>query len=402
MTWIKRLALLCAAVAATAFVSPPTPALAFSKAELKKRIASALLHAGSSSGAFVSDLSTGEALYAVRADTARVPASNEKLYTTATALGRFGANARFATELLRSGSISSSGLLSGDLILRGGGDPTLSSDDISSLALATTRAGIKRISGAVVGDESQFDSRRGGPASGWGIDGYIGGSLSALALNRGSGDYKRPALASAAAFAKALGSYKIKLGAVTRTGAAPKTAQPITTVNSPTMSELIKMTNSPSDNFLAEMLIKDLGARFGIGGTTNAGAGVMRAFLKRFGITPQISDGSGLSRGNSTAPREVVALLTGMHKDPQHAAYENSLAVAGRSGTLAGRMNGSAAEGTCRGKTGTLSGVSALSGLCTAKNGHVIVFSMLMSGLSNGDAHSMQDKAVKAIAGYSG
>jgi D-alanyl-D-alanine carboxypeptidase/D-alanyl-D-alanine-endopeptidase (penicillin-binding protein 4) len=128
----------------------------------------------------------------------------------------------------------------------------------------------------------------------------------------------------------------------------------------------------------------------------------MRSYLKRFGIRPQISDGSGLSRGNRTSPRELVALLTAMHESPQRAAFEDSLAVAGRSGTLAGRMNGSAAEGACRGKTGTLSDVSGLSGLCTAKNGHVIVFSMLMNSVSPASARSLQDRAVKAIANLSG
>ena len=172
-------------------------------------------------------------------------------------------------------------------------------------------------------------------------------------------------------------------------------------LRSPTVSDLIAMTNIPSDNFLAEMLVKNLGARFGGAGTTSAGAGVMRSFLRRFGLAPQISDGSGLSRANRTSPREVVALLTAMHNDPQRAAFEDSLAVAGRSGTLAGRMNGSAAEGKCRGKTGTLSDVSALSGLCLTKSGHVIVFSILMNGVSPSSARSLQDSAVKAIANYS-
>jgi len=63
-------------------------------------------------------------------------------------------------------------------------------------------------------------------------------------------------------------------------------------------------------------------------------------------------------------------------------------------------MNVSAAEGACRGKTGTLSDVSGLSGLCNAKNGHVIAFSMLMNSVSPASARSLQDSAVKAIANY--
>ena len=402
MTWIKRLALFCAALAAVASVGPATPALALTKAAVQKRIASALLHSGASSGALVTDLTAQQLLYAARADLARVPASNEKLYTTATVLGRFGPSARLSTELLVSGTIDANGLLSGDLILRGGGDPTLSSADIDSLGRAVQRAGIEKVSGGVVGDESRFDKRRGGPASGWGVDSYIGGSLGGLVLNRGSGDYRNPGLAAASALSQELRSLKITRAVAARTGKAPTGAKRISLLRSPTVSDLIAMTNIPSDNFLAEMLVKNLGARFGGAGTTSAGAGVMRTFLRRFGLAPQISDGSGLSRANRTSPREVVALLSAMHNDPQHQAFENSLAVAGRSGTLAGRMNGSAAEGNCRGKTGTLSDVSGLSGLCLTKSGHVIVFSMLMNSVSPDRARSLQDSAVKAIANYSG
>ncbi|MBJ7342784.1 MAG: D-alanyl-D-alanine carboxypeptidase/D-alanyl-D-alanine-endopeptidase [Solirubrobacteraceae bacterium] len=401
MTSIKRFALLCAALAVVASVGPATPALALTKATVQKRIAAALLKSGASSGALVTDLTAGEPLYAARADLARVPASTEKLYTTATALGRFGPSARLSTELLTSGTIDANGLLSGDLILRGGGDPTFSSEDIDSLGRAVQRAGIEKLSGGVVGDESRFDKRRGGPASGWSADGYIGGSLGGLVLNRGSGDYANPGLAAANALSQELRSLKITRGVAARTGKAPSGAERISLLRSPTVSDLIAMTNIPSDNFLAEMLVKNLGARFGGAGTTPAGAGVIRSFLRRFGLAPQISDGSGLSRANRTSPREVVALLTAMHNDPQHQTFEDSLAVAGRSGTLAGRMNGSAAEGNCRGKTGTLSDVSGLSGLCLTESGHVIVFSILMNGVSPSSARTLQDSAVKAIANYS-
>ena len=402
MTWIKRFALLCAALAAVALAAPATPALALSKTEVQKRIASALLRAGSSSGALVTDLTTGERLYAARADLARVPASNEKLYTTATILGRFGALARFNTELFASGVVDEDGLLDGDLILRGGGDPSFSGEDIDSLGRAIRRAGITAVTGGIVGDESRFDKRRGGPASGWSIDGYIGGSLGALVLNRGSGDYGNPGLAAASALSKELRGLKIDRGRKARTGLIPAGAKRISLLRSPTVSGLIEVINTASDNFYAEMLVKNLGARFAKSGSTTAGAAVIRSYLKRFGISPQISDGSGLSRGNRTSPRELVALLAAMHESPQRAAFEGSLAVAGRTGTLAGRMKGSAAEGACRGKTGTLSDVSGLSGLCTSKNGHVIVFSMLMNSVSPASARSLQDRAVQAIANFNG
>ena len=402
MSWIKRTARCCAAVAAFALLVPVTPALALTKAAVQERIGAALLQSGSSSGALVTDLTTKELLYAARADLARVPASVEKLYTTATALGRFGPLARLSTELVISGTIDDNGVLAGNVILRGGGDPTFSNTDIKTFGHAVKKAGIERISGGVVGDESLFDKRRGGPASGWRIDGYIGGSLGALVLNRGAGDHRAPGLAAARALQTELTSLKIPSGVPARTGPTPRAPKRVLLLYSPPIRDLIALTNIPSDNFLAEMLIKNLGARFGGAGTTRAGAGVMRSFLKRFGVTPQISDGSGLSRANRTSPRQVVKLLTEMHNGSQRAAFEDSLAVAGRSGTLAGRMRGSAAEGACRGKTGTLSDVSSLSGLCLTKNRHVVVFSILMNEVSPSRARSLQDSAVRAIANYGG
>ena len=365
---------------------------------MQRKIAASLLHAGAHSGAMVRDLTSSKTLYAARADLTRVPASVEKLYTTATALRRFGPSARLTTELRFAGTLYDSGVLNGNLILRGGGDPTLGSGDIDALASAASQAGLKRISGAIVGDESRFDTRRGGPSSGWGVDYYLGGSLGALTVNRGSGDSARPGRAAAIALAKELRSRGIRSADATRAGKAPTASTRIAYVRSPTIAALAKATNVPSDNFIAETLLKNLGARYGSGGTTSRGAAVVSSFLRRVGIRARVVDGSGLSRGNRTTPREVVALLSEMHQSTQRANFENSLAVAGRTGTLAGRMNGTAAEGVCRGKTGTLSDVSGLSGICRAANGHVIAFSMLMNSVSTDRARGLQDSVLKAIA----
>src|SRR5206468_3025794 len=103
-----------------------------------------------------------------------------------------------------------------------------------------------------------------------------------------------------------------------------------------------------------ETLLKDLGARFGGAGTTVAGSGVVKAWLGRLGIKPQIVDGSGLSDQDRTSPTEVVALFRAM-TGPQAAIGATllpALPVAGRSGTLIHRMRGTAAAGRCTAKTG--------------------------------------------------
>ena len=150
---------------------------------------------------------------------------------------------------------------------------------------------------------------------------------------------------------------------------------------SPPIADLVRATLVPSDNFLAEMLLKGLGAGFGGGfGTTGAGAQVVELTLRPFGITPRIVDGSGLSRSNSTTPREVVKLFERMEDQEVARTWRRSLAVAGRSGTVATRMRRTPAAGRCHVKTGTINGVSNLAGVCDTHGG-VVGFAWLMNGV---------------------
>jgi len=169
------------------------------------------------------------------------------------------------------------------------------------------------------------------------------------------------------------------------------------------MRDLITTTNAPSDNFYAEMLVKALGANFGSGGSTRAGLAVVRADLAAFGIHPRLADGSGLSRLDRTTARQVVRLLERMAAQTQAArAWMSSLAVVGRSGTLRRRNRRTAAAGACRGKSGTLSGVSALSGYCLARGGHTLAFSVLANRVSTSGAKRVEDRMAAAIARYDG
>jgi D-alanyl-D-alanine carboxypeptidase/D-alanyl-D-alanine-endopeptidase (penicillin-binding protein 4) len=169
------------------------------------------------------------------------------------------------------------------------------------------------------------------------------------------------------------------------------------------MRRLAAMTNVPSENFYAEMLLKALGARFGTGGTTAAGIAVVRAELARFQVRPQMADGSGLSRADRTSARHVVRLLRAMDAEPEAApAWRASLPVAGRSGTLRKRLRRTAAAGRCAAKTGTLIGVSALSGYCTTTTGSRVAFSFLENRVCNWCAKDVEDRMVAAIARYDG
>jgi D-alanyl-D-alanine carboxypeptidase/D-alanyl-D-alanine-endopeptidase (penicillin-binding protein 4) len=369
-------------------------------------------------GAYVVDLNTGQTLYAAAPDVPRLPASVEKIYTTSTALLRFGPNATLDTEILGSGWRGPLGAWHGTLYLRGGGDPTFGSASFDQSAYGTgatmqqlvatlRRAGITGVYGRIVGDESLFDALRGTAPYGYAFALDIGGSLSALAYNRGltsSGSHvARPATFVAQQLARALRAAGAKVPANTRisAGVTPRGAKLLASVSSPPMATLIRLTNAPSDNFLAETLLKDIGAKFGSGGTSAAGAAVVRAQVAQtFNIDPQLDDGSGLSRGDLTTPRQVVTALTEMASNPY---FVNSLAIGGETGTLQSEMQGTLAQGNCRGKTGTLSDVANLAGYCVARNGDTLVFAFLMNSVGNTDySHAVEAHMAVALANYNG
>jgi serine-type D-Ala-D-Ala carboxypeptidase/endopeptidase (penicillin-binding protein 4) len=374
---------------------------------------------GSASGAYVQDLTTGAQLYADNAHVGRLPASVEKLYTTSTVLSKFGTAARLSTQVLGNGQVQN-GVFVGTLYLRGAGDPTFGSAGfihtsygdgasvqqlVSNLVRSTGMTGFR---GSVVADESRFDSLRGTPPYGYRPSIDLEGELSALAFNRGWADayghvyFAHPAVEAGQQFVQALKVAGVDVPGTTkiRAGLTPASATPLAAVASPRMATLVDMTNTPSDNFFAETLLKDLGAQYGAGGTTAAGAGVVRATITaRFGLHPQFNDGSGLSRYDHTSPFDVVSLL---RQQAANATFVNSLAVVGRTGTLKDEMRRTFAQSRCRGKTGTLTNASNLVGYCHARDGHTLAFAFLMNRIYPGYAHAIQNAMVIAVARYAG
>lgn len=409
------LVLLCGLVAATPATAASSPERA-----LRASLGRQMRLAGRASGASVLDLSTGRTLLAVHADTPRMPASVEKLYTTSTALRRLGPGARLPTVVLGGGTLSPTSVYTGDLYLKGFGDPTFGSTSfvrraygtgasVTTLARRVLAAlPIRTLRGRVIGDESWFDARRGTYYSGFAPSVDIEGILSGLAYDRGLADeggsafQSHPAAFAAARLTDALRRLHVRVTRRPVGGVAPAGLTELARVSSPRLDRLVALTNRPSDNYLAEMLIKGLGARFGSGGSTAAGATVIRRALASFGIRTRLIDGSGLSRADRTAPRSVATLLRRMAADPAGPALEASLPVAGRSGTLADRMRGTAAAGRCHAKTGTLSNVSALAGYCHARGGHVLAFAVLMNRISPIYARRLQDRMAAAMAAYRG
>jgi D-alanyl-D-alanine carboxypeptidase/D-alanyl-D-alanine-endopeptidase (penicillin-binding protein 4) len=295
--------------------------------------------------------------------------------------------------------VDEDGRLDGDLFLIGGGDPTLSEAGLRELAGALRTAGLRRIAGDVVGDEGRFDRRRGGPRTNYLADRDMGGRLGALVLDRGF--QADPAAYAARRLRAHLRDRGITVLGAARSGASPGgQLTDLAVLASPAVGDLARQVNVPSDNFMAEMLLKDLGAQFGGAGTTPAGAAVVRDTLDDFGVRPRIADGSGLSRANRTTPRQVVRLLERMEGQEVAATWRRSLAVPGRSGTVRRRMRGTAAAGRCRVKTGTIRSVSNLAGVCTTTGGETVAFAWLMNGVSPYGARRIQDRMTALVARY--
>jgi D-alanyl-D-alanine carboxypeptidase/D-alanyl-D-alanine-endopeptidase (penicillin-binding protein 4) len=403
---MARIALLLCALACAL---PAAAAQAAGPAHTKRILRAEMAKAGSASGAHVVDLDTGRTLYSEDASVRRIPASVEKLYTTAALLGRFGAEGAIQTELLGAAAVDpATGVLDGNLYLRGNGDPGFDATAAGLLAdLLIEHTGVTEVDGRVIGDETVFDGLRGPPSEGFRTSVWVG-PLSALTFNRGFTGRRWPLFQSsppksaAKAFTKALRRRGVRVRRSARTGATPEGAVTLAALNSRAMADLVAAMNVPSDNFIAETLIKALGARFGTAGTTSAGAAVVRAHAAQLGIRTTVVDGSGLSRSNRTSPKAVTALLTAMDESELAEPFAGSLPVAGRTGTLYNRMRRTAARDACRAKTGTLSNVSALAGYCDTRSGGRVAFAFLMNYVSTWGARRLQDRMTAALARYDG
>ncbi|HEY2716757.1 MAG TPA: D-alanyl-D-alanine carboxypeptidase/D-alanyl-D-alanine-endopeptidase [Solirubrobacterales bacterium] len=409
------LAAACAALLLAALVAGPAQA-ANACAQMKSYLAQG---SGSGGGLLVVDAESGDVACSSAASTPRPLASNMKLFTTSAALAKIGPETRIPTKVFESGTVDADGVLHGNLYLQGGGDPALGTPgfyngylaglgtNIFALTPQIKAAGITSVTGRLYADASIFDALKGVRDSGYATSPYIG-PLSGLAFNSGfagqtssSGFSADPAKLAAAKLVRNLRGAGIDLPTQIALGATPVDAKRVAIVQSPPLTTIVNTTDVYSDNFFAEMLIKLLGARFGGAGTTAAGAGVVAAFARSLGSGVHAVDGSGLTRSNRASPQQVVDLLLAMRNQPSGEQFFEDLAVAGREGTVDDRMHGTPADGNCHVKTGTLTGVSNLSGLCDNPSGRTMVFSILMGSVpSTTQAHIDQDRIAALVASY--
>ena len=348
---------------------------------------------------------TGEVIYEKNSHKLHHPASTTKLFTAATALAKLGANYQFETTLYSDTVVNAE--VVGNIYLKGRADPVLQPEEIVKLGDKLLEIGVKSIQGNIVVDETYLDAIWEGPGWMW-DDRPLW--ISALSIREIEPDIDAMSRAFACGnlLKTTLMEKGIRVAGGVISGTVPPDAHSVATHLSPPLADILKLMNKPSDNWIAELLFKTIGAEvMGEPGTWKKGRNVVTGFLK--GIMDALPmhrfvDGSGLSRYNLLNAELLTRLLVYMyHNFELMPEFLASLPIAGVDGTLKNRMQGVYAEKTLRAKTGTLSGVSALAGYTVTADDEVFAFGILIShyvGPATA-ARGIQDKIGNYLTGFS-
>jgi D-alanyl-D-alanine carboxypeptidase/D-alanyl-D-alanine-endopeptidase (penicillin-binding protein 4) len=362
----------------------------------------------------VVDLETGRQLFTRGDGTALTPASVAKLLTGVAVLTARGPAYRLETRVVAGGQ-------PGEVVLIGGGDPTLAAGQQGyypdAAHLPDLAAQVKKALGGqaptrVVVDASLYTGPR--AEAHWDSDATTGGYSAAITAlmtdgartdvtRKDSRRYPAPEVAAGEAFARALG---LPASAVVP-GTAPAGAAALGVVRSPPMARLVELMLTESDNVIAECLARQIALARGQPASFDGGAAGTVAVLTELGLPAGDSgllDGSGLSRADRLTARLLAAVLVLAARPdrPQLRAVLTGLPVAAYSGTLATRYQvaGASGAGTVRAKTGTLDGVSAIAGTVVDADGRELAFVLVGNGVGDtASAQQAQDRFAAALAG---
>ncbi|WP_433433720.1 D-alanyl-D-alanine carboxypeptidase/D-alanyl-D-alanine endopeptidase [Nonomuraea sp. CA-141351] len=425
-------------------------------------------------GVVVKSAATGEELYATDAGKLLTPASNTKLFTSAAAVDTLGLDYRFPTTVLSAGRKVGSAL-TGDLVLRGTGDPTMLAEDYDALAAKVAGAGVKVVTGRLVADDTWFDSQRLGNDWSWDDEtAYYAAPISALTASpdrdydagsvivsvAADGDKVKvsttpetgylkivnkatvgsetdvlierqhatrtvvitgtvkdpyqewvavddPTAYVSSLFRGALARHGVKVLGPTVTGAAPEGAAELAKHESMTLGELLVPFLKLSNNIHAEILTKAMGRKVANQGTWSAGLKVSTDFAKANGVQViNMRDGSGLSRRDGFSPGSIVQLLTAVRNKPWFKTWYEALPIAGNAerfvgGTLRSRMRNTPAANNVHAKTGSLTGVTSLSGYATSAEGEPLIFSIMLNQFLSSSPKDIEDKIAIRLAQFS-
>lgn len=347
---------------------------------------------------------TGEVIYAKNTRKLHHPASTTKLFTAATALAKLKADYRFETTLYIDTDEDTGS--TNNVYLKGKADPVLQRGDLIKLADALLQTGVQSIQGNIVIDETYLDRVPEGPGWMWDDRPLIISALSIREIEPDTNTWNR-AYACGHLLKTALMDRGVSVSGKVVSGTVPSDAQVVAKHLSAPLADILKLMNKPSDNWIAELVFKTIGAEVvGEPGTWQKGRQAVTEFLGKIIDDPpphRFVDGSGLSRYNLLNAELLTNLLVYMYQNfelmPEYLA---SLPIAGVDGTLKNRMQGMYAEKVLRAKTGTLSGVSSLAGYTVTADDEVFAFGILISHYVGPPAlaRGIQDKIGDYLTGF--
>ena len=327
-------------------------------------------------------------IYAYKPESKMIPASITKVITSATAFSVLGVNYEFKTVVYTDDNNLSDGVINGNLYIKGYGDPDLSSYDITVLAKQILNKNIREITGNIIYDDSYLDDKHYGLANYYNSDTKIAywPYVCALSLDKNKGS-SNPANSAANLLASTLSSNNLKLDGIVVAGITPDVAKEITHVSRPLVDVLYNM-NKVSDNHSAITVFKVIGANYkSPPGTLEDGSDAVINFLTSIGVSRknyEILEGSGLTRYNFVTSDLYVQLLKFMYDDEKNFDYFfSTLPIGGVDGTLRDRMTHTEAEKNVHAKTGTINGVSTLTGYAISRDNELIIFYIAMNGFGS-------------------
>ena len=343
-------------------------------------------------GLYVRDLTDRRDLFCINAQHRMRPASNQKIVTAVAALHYFNDEYLLRTRMLLTGEVRDS-VLWGDLCFIGGMDPLFSQGEVLQMARALKEIGVDSIAGIVRIDLTMKDQNPWG--WGWCWDDDMT-PLSPLLVDKK--DRFANELISSLRYAAVKG---IDIDRIVQ-APCPSEARLIYEIGH-SVDQVLPRMMKKSDNYYAESLFYQLAA---LSGKKAAGQkearGYIDALIHKVGLTPahyEIADGSGVSLYNYLTPELLIRLLEyAWREDHIRQRLYPSLPIAGVDGTLEKRMQKTPAQGNIHAKTGTVTGVSSLSGYATSPEGHVIAFSIINMGIPRAQVgRDWQDKVCIAL-----
>ncbi len=255
---------------------------------------------------------------------------------------------------------------------------------------STVKAARIRVSSAMQSDGTQ--------------DFYLSGTAARNSTQSFSYEMRRPDLVATGVLYRSLQAEGLSISGTVRSGAAPTNAVVLSEVQRP-LTDLLSPVNKNSDNFVAEHIMKLVGASCCGNQQCNVNAFKTVSTILDSAHVPLdgcvLYDGSGLSRRNKTSVSTQLNLLRSLSEQPFSGVFYNTMAIAGVDGTLHRRMIGTAAQGNAHAKTGTHANVSALSGYVRTRDGERLCFSMISNGAGVGGFKMLENAVVVQLAEFS-